>query len=332
MAVCSRRVYSYLGKSTGAGALGIWTRHLKDLSKLNWDSAQYTGPALKAGAGTMGYEAVDFAHGHGLLVVSGHCPTVGIVGGHVQGGGHSPLSSKYGLAADNALEFEVVDGRGNILVANADKNPDLFWALRGGGGSTYGVVTSMTTKAHPDTSVVFGTLQFGSAGLDEPTYDGALEAFQASVPALVDAGTFPLWGFSKEGFQLSELAAPGLSEAEVDALLQPVLEYLDTHKIQYLKEYKTYATFQDYYNIALGVWTKGQANILLSGGSWLMPRSAATDPAQRKKLVQTIKDVAAQGTIAMMLGFNVSKKVSGNVDNAVMPGWRDTLIDVVVGE
>jgi FAD/FMN-containing dehydrogenase len=64
----------------------------------------------------------------------------------VQGGGHSPFSPLFGLGADNVLEFKVVTADGKLVVANDVVNQDLFWALRGGGGGTWGVVVEATVK------------------------------------------------------------------------------------------------------------------------------------------------------------------------------------------
>jgi FAD/FMN-containing dehydrogenase len=75
--------------------------------------------------------------------------TVGVAGGYVAGGGHSPLSSKYGLAADHVLSMDVVTPDGRFVTADEKNNVDLFWALRGGGGGTFGVVTSVTFKVYP---------------------------------------------------------------------------------------------------------------------------------------------------------------------------------------
>jgi hypothetical protein len=80
---------SYLGKSTGAGALSIWTHNMKSIEFLNYTSRGYTGPAAKLGAGVQAFEAYDAAAKIGLKVLGGECPTVGIVGGYTQGGGHS---------------------------------------------------------------------------------------------------------------------------------------------------------------------------------------------------------------------------------------------------
>ncbi|KAF7892007.1 hypothetical protein EAF00_008309 [Botryotinia globosa] len=106
--------HDYMGRSNGEGSLAIWTHNLKDISFLNYTSTNYTGPAVKVGAGVQFFEAYKIAAENGLRVVGGFCPTVGMAGGYVQGGGHGPLGETYGLSADNALEFEVVTADGVI--------------------------------------------------------------------------------------------------------------------------------------------------------------------------------------------------------------------------
>lgn len=144
--------HDFSGKSGGAGSLSVWVHHLKDIAYIpsyNNATTDYYGPAFKAGAGVQVHEIYAAAHDRGLVVIGGEGRTVGAIGGYVAGGGHSPLSSLYGMAADQVLNYEVVTADGRFVTANAKRNPDLFWALRGGGGSIYGIVTSAVVKAHP---------------------------------------------------------------------------------------------------------------------------------------------------------------------------------------
>jgi FAD/FMN-containing dehydrogenase len=122
-----------LGKNTGKGGLGIWTHNLNTIKvNMNYSSATYRGPVMKMGAGTQASAAYEAAHKLGDRVVGGSCATVGLAGGFTQGGGHSVLSSKYGLGADNVLEWEIVTANGTLRKASTTENADLYWALSGG--------------------------------------------------------------------------------------------------------------------------------------------------------------------------------------------------------
>jgi FAD/FMN-containing dehydrogenase len=104
----------------------------------------------------------------GLILVIG---SVAVAGGFGQTAGHGPITPLYGLAADQFLEFKVVTADGALQVANKVVNPDLFWALRGGGGSTFGVVVEATVKAHPDVVIDETNWWFNSTGMDKPNRD-----------------------------------------------------------------------------------------------------------------------------------------------------------------
>jgi FAD/FMN-containing dehydrogenase len=101
-------------------------------------------------------ELNDAAAEHGLAVTGGAISTTGIAG-YTLGGGLGWLMAKYGLAADNLLAVELVTANGEVLDVNASSHPDLFWALRGGGGN-FGVATSFTYRMHPLKTIVGGLI------------------------------------------------------------------------------------------------------------------------------------------------------------------------------
>lgn len=122
--------HDYLGRSTGAGALAVWTHHLKDITPIQWNCSDFTGTALKIGAGVQGFELLGAAKALGRVAITGECPTVGVAGGYTQGGGHSALSTNFGLGADQTLSFEVVTAGGELVTASRTENSDLYWAFR----------------------------------------------------------------------------------------------------------------------------------------------------------------------------------------------------------
>lgn len=144
--------HSYLGTSNARDSLLIWTRAMNDIA-LHDDfvprgCSTPPQPAVSVGAGAIWlhvYDAVTTKAGR--YVQGGGCTTVGVAG-LVQSGGFNSFSKNYGTAAASLLEVEVVTADGQLRIANACTNPDLFWALKGGGGGTFGVVTRLTLKTH----------------------------------------------------------------------------------------------------------------------------------------------------------------------------------------
>jgi FAD/FMN-containing dehydrogenase len=146
--------HSYQGTSNAPDSLLIWTRHMNDIAMHDafvphgCEHTLQPQPAVTVGAGTIGmqaYQAVTTKGGK--YVQGGGCTTV-CLGGLVQSGGFGSLSKHYGTAAGGLLEAEVVTADGQIRIANACTNSDLFWALKGGGGGSFGVISKMTLRVH----------------------------------------------------------------------------------------------------------------------------------------------------------------------------------------
>lgn len=130
--------HDFLGRSNAAGSLSIWVHSLNHIEyhgqgfKPKDCPRTIAEPALTVGGGTQAHDAYITANKHGRMVVGGTAKSVGITG-HACAGGHSVLSSHYGLGADQILEFEMVTPGGDIIIANECLHSDLFWALRGVG-------------------------------------------------------------------------------------------------------------------------------------------------------------------------------------------------------
>ncbi|KAF9942708.1 hypothetical protein BGZ67_000114 [Mortierella alpina] len=146
--------HDFLGRSSGASSLSLWVFNNKDISfddkfvpiGANEDTNGTT--AIILGTGVVWKDVYKAADKH-KVVVPGTTSTIGATGGYCQGGGHSPISTTYGLCADNVLQYKVVVADGSVKIANAHQNMALFWALRGGGGGTFGVVVEAVYRTFP---------------------------------------------------------------------------------------------------------------------------------------------------------------------------------------
>jgi len=127
-----------------------------DLAELRQITVDPEARTARAGGGATWAELNAAAAEHGLAVTGGAVSTTGI-GGYTLGGGLGWLMAKFGLAADNLLAVELVTADGEVREVSADAHPDLFWALRGGGGN-FGVATAFTYRLHPLQTIVGGLI------------------------------------------------------------------------------------------------------------------------------------------------------------------------------
>ena len=131
----------------------------------------------RIGAGAIWQDVITAAAPFGLAPVSGSHASVGVAG-FTMGGGLGALSRKYGLGADNLLRADLVTADGELVIATRDRNPDLFWAIRGGGGN-FGVVTSMEIELHQVDEVYAG-----QALLPKARAADVLDRFRAYAPEM----------------------------------------------------------------------------------------------------------------------------------------------------
>jgi FAD/FMN-containing dehydrogenase len=148
---------SIRGGGHNAGGLGVCDDGLVvDLSMIKYVHVDPTSRKVRVGGGNTWGEVDHATHAFGLAIPSGIISTTG-VGGLTLGGGIGHLTRQYGLTIDNLLSADVVLADGRFVVASPRENPDLFWAIRGGGGN-FGVVTSFLFQAHPVAMVSAGPM------------------------------------------------------------------------------------------------------------------------------------------------------------------------------
>ncbi|MFF5975448.1 FAD-binding oxidoreductase [Streptomyces sp. NPDC012769] len=164
------------GGHSGGGLCLVDGSLMVDLSGMRWVRVDPASRTALVGGGSQLGDLDHEAHGHGLATPAGIMSTTG-VGGLTLGGGHGHLTRAYGLTIDNLLAADVVLADGSVVTASAEEHPDLFWALRGGGGN-FGIVTSFTFALHPVENVGLAVT------LWEPEHIGAvLRWYREFMPA-----------------------------------------------------------------------------------------------------------------------------------------------------
>jgi len=224
--------HSYQGTSQGADSLLIWTRSMNAVVLHEAFIPQGCGgkrrpePAVSIEAGAMwidAYQAVTTRAGR--YVQGGGCTTVGVAG-LVQSGGFGSFSKNFGCAAAGLLEAEIVTADGVARIVNACQQPDLFFALRGGGGGSFGVVTRLVLRTRPLPQSFGGV--FGAVAASS---DAAYRRLIAKAIGFYRDRLFgPHWGeqlgFRKDNVLQLALVFQGLGQAEVEALWSPFLDWI----------------------------------------------------------------------------------------------------------
>jgi FAD/FMN-containing dehydrogenase len=174
--------HSYQGTSNAPDSLLIWTRHMHDIEMhaafvpQGCEKTFQPQPAVTLGSGTIDIQAYNAVTTQGgRYVQGGGCTTLSLAG-LAQSGGFGSLSKHYGTVAGSLLEAEVVTADGKIQIANASTNPDLFWALKGGGGGSFGVVSKMTLRTH-DLPEYFGAASFTIQATSDDAYRRLIREF-----------------------------------------------------------------------------------------------------------------------------------------------------------
>ncbi|KAJ5832417.1 hypothetical protein N7474_000728 [Penicillium riverlandense] len=338
--------HDFLGRSSAPHSLQILTNQLRNISV--YDSFVPSVPshirapkgakAVTLGAGVQLREMYEYLGTQGLMVVGGSSNTVGAAGGYIQGGGHSIMGWLHGMASDNALEFQVVIADGTLVFANAYQNTDLFFALRGGGGGSFGVVVSVTVNAYPDYPVLFTSTNYTLSKANGPFWNG-VQAFHNHLVELNDHGG--------SGYYLMAPQSPvteSQTEASavlfmffvnqtdmsvVDPLFSPLISDL-TNVTGIEPSYNTYA-FPSMSNMYTTILTGNDTTgTMIRFGSQLVSRSLfETGSSQR---LTNAMERLGMGSGEYLLGVALAGgKVAENrvMETALNPAWRETLVHMV---
>ncbi len=300
--------------------------------------------AITAAAGSQMLEINAQAALRNLTIVSGGAGTVGI-GGYLTGGGHAALSSTYGLAADQVLEISMVTPSGDILTANECQNSDLFWAMRGGGGSTFGVITSVTFKAYPSFRFATALAFLGTSPFLTNQFWDVIANVLSQYPELdsqgISAYTFITPNFTSPSLNItSPLSAyygifslpllPSRPSNTTASLVSSIQNLFSAATKSYPGMFftsitsKEYPNFNAYYILNNGPLDAGSDVIL---GSRLLDAKALTgNLTALKETFKAVTPVGSTTSVYLVAGKGVSDAVPRGGGDAVNPAWRRALV------
>ncbi|KAF2683964.1 FAD-binding domain-containing protein [Lentithecium fluviatile CBS 122367] len=342
--------HDFNGKSIGGHSLSIWVHNLKSLIyHPEYSTSTYSGRAVALGGGTQAQDARNLMSRNNATILTAGGANVGLAGGFFQGAGHSGYTSYYGLAADHVLEINAVTANGRLVTANADTNSDLFWAFRGGGGGTFGVVTSIVEKAFPQTAISSGSITFSTIpSRTQPTANLTTETFWAGMKAyweyaipICDAGGLG-YNFIRHGANPTRpdvpgltytvsISLPGRTAAEYRSFVRPLLERLSEVGIPIaIPEIQTLVmpeldSDQPSHPLARRAPGDTVGHTLIASRLW--PRTNFDTPSALQTSHLAIRSFVEDGGYDFHgMNYAPTLAVSGNPDNAVHPAFRTTVM------
>jgi FAD/FMN-containing dehydrogenase len=234
--------HSLQGTSSAPDSLLIWTRHTNDITMHSafvpqgCEQTLSPQPAVTVGAGVIGMQAYTAVTTQGgKYVQGGGCTTVGLAG-LVQSGGFNSFSKHYGTAAGSLLEAEVVTADGAIRIANACTNSDLFWALKGGGGGSFAVISKMTLRMH-ELPELFGHVGFTVKAASDDAYRRLIRQFVSYYREHLFNDHWGGLAFLTPGnlLQINMLSC-GLDTEQPNKIWQPFLDWIGHAPNDYSQE------------------------------------------------------------------------------------------------
>ncbi|KIY69070.1 FAD-binding domain-containing protein [Cylindrobasidium torrendii FP15055 ss-10] len=321
--------HDYLGRSTAKDSLLISTHGLQNFTV--HDDFDGHGSAVTVGSGMGLRQIYPALKETGKIIVGGNAATVVAAGGYIQGGGHSALSPALGLAADNALQFTIVTADGEHITADDTQNSDLFWALRGGGAGSWGVIVSATFRAYNafNATLAYTYLTTNSTNATDigslmTTHAAHIHDFDA-----VHGGQYyyvlqNATGDGKRGFY-AHTFFPNVSADTSKELMQPFLtEALATGAWGVLQEKYQEGVIND---LIYAADNEGAQNTFM--GSRLVPETAYDEPEAIGTMYTRLFEAGAHSVLGhIVAGGKVTE--NADIDSAIHPKWRTAKTHVIV--
>lgn len=317
--------HDYGSRSSLKGSLALWTRKLQNI-KYNADfvpegcqSRSNTFAAMTVGPGVNFNQAYNYADQHNVTFVGGSSPTVGASGGFSMTGGHGLLTSQFGLGIDRVLQYKIVTPDGVYRTANKCQNKELYWALRGGGGGTFGVVIESTSKVEPRLDLIFSLIQLPANVTDSTQFVAILMRHAAGWAR-------EGWG-GPNGLGYMAMVNPFLSLAEAKKSMQPLTSYVSSVGGTVVME--EHSSFLSVYS----QYVQPTANLDIPTASFatnrIIPSSYLASEAGKAKIQSVLQKLQSAGFAPTIFqttpAYYQSKNLYHEGDTSATPAWRNSV-------
>lgn len=238
------------------------------------------------------------------------------------------------MGADQALEWEVVTANGTLVTASPTENADLYWALSGGGGGTYGVALSLTARAYPETFI--GGVSFTMAAPtgssdDDILWDSITFFYREALPWITDAGAHVQLIIVGPVFMLSEVTIPGATEDDMRMVMQPFTDYLNNRAISFQMNVTCYPSFYEHADKYIGPLPYGAAYSAQIQGGVMISRDTVSSNKTGPELISRLRHIATTTDFYVLpYAFDGGARDPSTPPNAVHAGWRDLHSYIVV--
>ncbi|KAL7283963.1 hypothetical protein ACG7TL_001235 [Trametes sanguinea] len=309
--------HDYKHRSSGKGTLALWTTRLTSMShnaQFKPEGCSSTYDAITVGAGVQTQEVYEFADKVNRTIVGGYHQSIGFGGGYFLGGGHSVLSPVYGLAVDRVVQVKIVSPDGEYRTANECQNSDLFFALRGGGGSAFGVVIESSHRTEPQITLQAAVLNFTTQSTDDLAQWYTLMVNNSYRWA--NEG----WGGHIFGPSLIHVN-PLLSNVEAEKSMGSAIDFVRARGgSAVVEQFPSWLTFFNKYVLA----AEAPVGFEISGGTRLLPSTLFKTESGRAQLSSLISSALPFASPEMIAGTPWLFKSTPN-ETSVTPAWRDAI-------
>jgi len=248
------------------------------------------------------------------------------------------LSSKYGLGSDQVLSVDIVLPSGRFVTVDEKNDPDLFWAIRGGGGGTFGIVTGMTVKVYPKMtfSGVTWTIASGNGTNSDDVLWSAMEAYWRKFDHYAEEGSYgysSLFGLGPGAgytWTMHPWLVPGMVLADFKAMVAPLLDEWKAIGLAFEPVYFEHDNFYDTWSTPGHFPVETVANSGLRTASRLFPRANWESEEKLNATIAAVRSVIEDGSALILYNIN-GAATKGTPDSAANPAWRDAVMYAIIG-